>query len=509
MKLPNRMKALLSMVLAVTIAAIPAPALVSASVSEGLKVKSIAGDLDLGYMDGPLEQAQFSMPYELAMNKDGGLIIVDSYNNRIRLLSAGQVTTLAGFSDQTDSGGYPKGGYADGEALKARFNHPRGVAVDSKGNIIISDSENNSIRILTGSKVYTYAGAAKAGYVDAKGNAARFNLPSGLAIDSKDNLYVADTLNHVIRTITPEGVVTTFAGHTTAEGGYQDGTVEEALFNEPSDLAVDSEGAVYVLDSGNQLLRKIKDGVVSTIAGSGTEKMPGTSYIKGGFVNGSSDQAMFNFPMGIDVAEDGTIFIADTWNHRIRLIKENRYVGTLAGTGVPGMADGYAEQAKFNGPTGVVYSEGVLYVSDTWNNSIRSMKLDLSKLNVVADRDEIKATYQFDVTSNEIQVWYNSNRIEFPTVKPYLEGKKLYVPLKYVYEAWGAKVRWSTKYTKLLTKKPGYYHIFSPGADMTFKKQGYTYIDTESLSRITGLRVEWFPEYQALVIVERGTKLIQ
>lgn len=501
MRIRIKSQALLGLVLAASIAMMPAP--VSAAVPTIEKVKVLAGDGQFGYQDGTATEAQFSFPYGIAMDNTGGLIIVDSYNNRIRRYQDGTVTTIAGFTDQTDTSGFTKGGYADGEAAKARFNHPRGAAVDSKGNIYISDSENNAIRIIADGKVYTFAGAAKAGYTDAKGNKARFNLPSGIAIDSKDNLYVADTLNHVIRRITPDGTASTIAGHASEAGGYLDGTASEALFNEPSDLAIGNDGAIYVLDSGNQLLRRIKDGMVSTIAGVNNEKLTGTTYAKGGFLNGTADKAMFNFPMGIDIAEDGTIFIADTYNHRIRVIKENGYVGTLAGSGVPGLADGFAEQTEFNGPSDVLYRNGVLYISDMWNNCIRSLKLDLKDIKAAADRSEIEASYQFDTTTDELQVWYAGSRITFPTVKPYVEGNKVYVPLKYVTEAWGAKVRWIIKYKKLLIRKPGFYHIFSPGVDMTFKKQGYTYIDIESLGRLTGLRVEWFPEYHALVLEER------
>jgi sugar lactone lactonase YvrE len=498
MKIPNGVKAILGIILAVTFFIVPSPALATVTA----EVNSAAGDVEYGYQDGSADTALLCFPYGLAINKEGGLIIVDSYNNRIRLLKDNQVSTLAGFSDQTDDTGLPVVGYADGAALKARFNHPRGAAVDSKGNIFISDTGNNAIRIITEGKVYTLAGSTKAGYSDAKGNKAQFNMPSGMAFDSADNLYIADTMNHVIRCISSSGEVTTFAG-IASEGGYLDGAAKKALFNEPSDVAVDGEGSVYVLDSGNQLIRKIKDGVVSTIAGTNSDKITGTSYSEGGFKNGSSDEARFNFPMGIDVAEDGTIFIADTWNHRIRVIQKDGSVGTLAGSGIPGLVNGKVDEAEFNGPVDVLYSNGILYISDMWNNSIRTMNLHLGKIETIVDRSDIEEAYHFDVASDEIQVWYEGSRIGFPTIQPYKDGTKLYVPLKYVFNAWGAKVKWIIKNEKLLVKKPGFYRIFSPGKDMTFKKDGYTYIDTESLGRLTGLRIEWFPEYNALVIEER------
>ena len=283
MKHNKGIKIILITIIAIIFAAVPAPAKALAAASATATVKSEAGNGTLGFKDGTADQALFSFPYDMAFDKAGGLIIVDSYNNRIRLLKDNQVTTIAGGEDLISSSGLPITGYADGAALDARFNHPRGVSVDSKGNIYISDTENNCIRIITGGKVYTFAGTRIAGYLDAKDKKAQFNLPSGMAIDKEDNLYIADTLNNVIRKISPGGEVTTFAGKYSEVGGYQDGIAKEAQFNEPSDLAVDSLGTVYVVDSGNQLVRKIKDGVVSTVAGVSSNDIPNTPYAKVGF----------------------------------------------------------------------------------------------------------------------------------------------------------------------------------------------------------------------------------
>lgn len=496
MNMYKRLRNLLWISLAAAFIAVPIPALAAT----GVKVTNTAGMGVPGYNDGTVEEAQFHYPYGLTSDKNGGIIIVDCYNNKIRLLKDDKVITLAGYSSYTQADGLPMGGLMDGDALKADFNHPRDAVVDSKGNIIISDSENNVIRIMMDDKLYTLAGAATAGYTDGQGEKARFHLPSGMAIDNNDNIYVADTLNNVIRKITPKGEVSTYAGKACEEGGYCDAMATESLFNEPSDVAIDSSGAIYVLDSGNQLIRKIENGKVSTIAGTATDKISETSYSKGGFQNGTTDQAAFNFPMGIDVALDGTIFIADTYNHRIRVIKKDGSVGTLAGNGIPGWVDGYADTAEFNGPIDVLYDNGTLYISDAWNNVIRSMKVDLKKLNFVRDREELKGSYHFDKVTENIQVWYEGSRISLTKAKAYKEWDTIYVPLQEVMKAWGAKVKWVKKNKKLSVTGKGFHHVFEIGKENTVLENGKAYIETGSLGNITNLRLEWFPEYNALVI---------
>ena len=135
-----------------------------------------------------------------------------------------------------------------------------------------------------------------------------FGTLSGICIDSKDNLYVADSSNNVIRKISTDGIVSTFAGKYNSDGGYKNGVAAEALFNEPADIAIAKDGSLYVLDSGNQMIRKIKDGQVTTISGGRDAIMEGTNYAKGSFADGSSKNARFNFPKGICISDDGTIF---------------------------------------------------------------------------------------------------------------------------------------------------------------------------------------------------------
>lgn len=193
---------------------------------------------------------------------------------------------MAGSLKGTDLYGFPLGGLVDGDADQAMFNQPRAVVVDSQGTIYVADTGNNVIRKISQGKVSTYAGSGRAGFRDGSVRDARFNAPSGLALDKAGNLYVADTLNNVIRKITPQGVVTTYAGNKTGKAGYRDGSLAEAEFNEPAALAMDSQDNLYVVDSGNQLIRRISQDQVETIAGTRGSLLSGTTYIQGSFRDG-------------------------------------------------------------------------------------------------------------------------------------------------------------------------------------------------------------------------------
>jgi sugar lactone lactonase YvrE len=270
------------------------------------------------------------------------------------------VTTLAGSGDT----GEDTGGYADGPGAEAKFKEPTGVAADSAGNVYVADWSNNRIRkISPDGVVTTFAGSGDRAYSDGTGEAAKFAGPNGVALDSAGNIYVADRFNHRIRKISPAGVVTTIAGSTE---GYADGPVAEAKFNQPTGVTVDSAGNVYVADTGNHRIRKISSaGAVTTIAGSGTA----------GFAdNATGTSAQFNRPFGVAVDSTGNVYVADYDNHRIRKISPAGAVSTLAGNGEQGFADGTGAAAKFSVPFGVaVDSAGNVYVADTGNNRIRKI----------------------------------------------------------------------------------------------------------------------------------------
>jgi sugar lactone lactonase YvrE len=209
--------------------------------------------------------------------------------------------------------------------------------------------------------VTTLAGNGTSGFVDGTGDAAKFNYPYGIAVDSAGNVYVADAGNHRIRKITPDGTVTTLAGGGTA--GSDDGTGAAARFFTPYGVAVDPAGNVYVAEYGKHRIRKITpDGTVTTLAGNGTE----------GFADGIGSAAMFRLPRAIAVDAVGNVYVADTGNRKVRKINPDGLVTTLAGSdalgtieGLRSFADGPGTSARFGEPLGLAWeASGNLCVTD-------------------------------------------------------------------------------------------------------------------------------------------------
>jgi sugar lactone lactonase YvrE len=213
-------------------------------ITPGRQVSTLAGSGASGYTDGLGTAARFNRPYGVAVDSAGNVYVADVDNNRIRKIAPnGQVSTLAGEGST---------GYVDGLGTAALFNRPYDVAVDGAGNVYVVDRENSRIRKITPTGVVTTFAGSSPGYADGTGTAAQFNVLNGVTLDARGNLYVSD--NQRIRRITPDGVVTTLAG---GSPGYADGTGTAARFETPSGLAVDASGNLYVGDSGNNRIRKM------------------------------------------------------------------------------------------------------------------------------------------------------------------------------------------------------------------------------------------------------------
>lgn len=317
-----------------------------------------------GLQDGNGTGALFYSPRGIAVDGSGNLYVADTGNNAIRMITpAGVVTTLAGNGSA---------GSTDGTGVAARFNTPKGLTVNGAGTLIyVADSDNQEIRAVTSAGVVTtYAGAAgQSGSTNDPSNPlnARFSDPSDVTLDAGGNLYVADTINSVIRRISAAGAVTTLAGQV-GKFGHVDGTGAGAQFDGPTAVAVDPAGAtVYVADQASNTIRTVSTaaGVVTTLAGSSTTH---------GWTNGTGSAASFYTPTGI--ATDGTnVYIADTSTNLLRSIA----IGTAAVTTLAGSVGGRGYQdaavgsnARFDNAHGVASdAAGNIYVADWGNNLIR------------------------------------------------------------------------------------------------------------------------------------------
>jgi len=319
-------------------------------------VTTFAGSGLMGSVDGKGKTASFSNMMGIAADSKGNIYVADSHNNLIRRINPnGIVKTFAGSNAV---------GSADGPRATASFFNPEAVAVDRKGNVYVADTHNNLIRkISEDGVVTTIAGRRENSFIPGKDSSARFDNPSGIAVDLNGNLYVADWANNLIRKISPGGKVTNLAG--SGIPGSNDGIGSSASFYLPWGIAVDSANNVYVADSYNNMIRKISpEGVVKTLAGK-KEK---------GVANGSGSNASFFHPAGIALDKQDNIYVADMGNNIIRKISPNGIVITLAGNGVRGAVNGSDTAASFYKPYGVALDQdGNVYVADYQNNLIRKI----------------------------------------------------------------------------------------------------------------------------------------
>jgi len=317
-------------------------------------VTTFAGNGVSGYTDGTGTAARFYYPAGIAIDKAGDLYVADESSHRIRKVTPdGVVTTFAG------SSGFS--GTTDGLVTAARFHIPTGLAFDATGNLYVADHYNHRIRKITPEGMVSTIAGSTLGYADGVGSNARFYYPFNLAVDAAGNVYVADTYNHLIRKITPDGTVTTLAGSTQ---GYADGTGSAAQFSRPMDIAIDAMGNLYVTDDWNHRIRKITpSGVVTTLAGSTL-----------GHTDGIGTAAQFNYPVGITIDAAGNLYVTEAYNHCIRKITPTGVVTTIAGSGSAGLVNGIGTEARFSEPYGIAIDVlGNLYVADFRNHTIRKI----------------------------------------------------------------------------------------------------------------------------------------
>jgi gliding motility-associated-like protein len=412
-------------------------------ISPGGTVSTLAGSGTAGYADGPGAAASFYQPNGITVGADGNIYVADTYNQRIRKVTAtgysispalpagltlngqgritgtpvtatpatsynitaynaaGSSTTTISFFINADPNAPPVNpvpapvisytgpqiyaagaaitplaatntggqvppnfykqvstlagsgvsGATDGTGTAAKFYYPSGTALDTSGNIYVADSENHLIRKITpAGKVTTFAGVG-----------GEFSRPTGLAVSADGYIYVADMGSHRILKVSPAGVVSTMAG--SGEADFADGIGATASFNEPRGITIDATGNLYVADAGNCRIRKITPaGQVTTLAGSGEYS----------YQDGNGTGASFFYPTALTIGSGGNIYVADTYNYRIRKVTPAGQVTTLAGSGEEGMSDGTTIAASFKLPGGLTADAGGnLYVADTENHLIR------------------------------------------------------------------------------------------------------------------------------------------
>ncbi len=325
---------------------------------EGPAVSTLAGSV-LGYVDATGTNAQFKDPAFLVIDANNNLFVSEPANSTIRKITpAGVVTTFAGTANHSDSDeenyvgtnahfanpeglafdasgnlyvadydhnkirkitsegvvstfvGGPNSGYADGTGSAVQFTHPSGLAFDASGNLFVSEEGNHKIRKITPAGVVsTFAGDA-AGFSNGTGTNAQFHLPTGLAFDASGNLFVADFSNHMIRKITPSGVVSTYSGNLE---GSNDGPIAFASFKYPYHLAFDASGNLFVTEASNSKIRKITpEGIVSTFIGG-----------EPGFTDGVGSAVKFWLPRGLAFDTSGNLFVSDNGNNKIRKVHKN------------------------------------------------------------------------------------------------------------------------------------------------------------------------------------------
>lgn len=326
------------------------------------RVSTLAGTAGvIGSSDGIGPVAEFNMPFGIVTDSSENIFVADYMNSIIRKITPdGTVSTYAG-----TAGVY---GAVDGNRSTATFYVPAAIAIDSADNLYIADSGNNTIRKITANgDVTTLAGiAGMPGYADGSGTSTQFNMPAGIVVDKTGHIYVSDLGNQVIRKITPTGIVTTFAG-IAGQSGSTDGDRLTGLLGGPYGLVIDKNENVYVADYANSNIRKITPaGYITTIAGDSTNP---------GHVDGVGTAASFLYPAGITIDNAGILYVADFANHLIRKIAQDGTVTTFAGS-VTGHSDGTGVAAEFYGPAGITYNKvsGSIYVSDTGNNTVRKIR---------------------------------------------------------------------------------------------------------------------------------------
>ncbi|MBP3961328.1 stalk domain-containing protein [Paenibacillus lignilyticus] len=473
--------------------------------------------------NGKPAAAAFREPTSLLYDSGAdAFLVADSRNQNLRVVTPSQTATAAGIYIGDDELNSPMGSLLDGSAAEAAFNRPSGLAEDASGAVYVADAENNAIRKITNEgKVITIAGNGVMGSADGSGEAARFYHPLDVAVSGDGVIYVADTLNHVIRQI-KAGKVTTlnaastriveyFPGVVEGVGDYADGPLSQAKFNEPSGLALDAKGNLYVSDTGNNRIRYIdfKTQTVTTVAGgvTGTAVSYETNdpYSAGGYADGHAASAKFQTPRGLVVTPEGGVLIADSLNHVIRYLYKGM-VSTIAGTpGEEGRTSGVAGSATLNRPTDVALMEhGAFAIADAGSNTIRVVI-------PYTVPEQLKA-------DGRIHLLYHQNVLD-ANVAPTIKAGTTFVPLRVLTEKLGFKVNYAGG-SAVLEQNGVSYTVKSGSAQIvkklpsgatetltlrsaTFTSDSRLFLPVRFFAEELGLDVQWLSDTRAVLLRDK------
>ena len=460
----------------------------------------------------------FRSPHSIVALPDGSVLVSDSKNHLIRKIANGVVETYGGITLENDDYGMPQGGWSDGDKDLAVFSSPTGITADAEGNVYIADADNNLIRkISSDGKVTTVAGDGFIGNQDGVAGTARFNYPQDVAIANDGTIYVADTLNHVIRKISVHGDVSTLnapstrtvevmAGLAEFAGDYLDGDIHLAKFNEPSGLVIDNKGNLYISDTGNQLIRYIdfSANTVTTVGGNLEQSSfisdSNVLYTTGGHSDGDALKASFNFPKGLAITEENGILIADSLNHTIRYLL-NGQVTTLAG-----------DPNLLHNPTDVaVQEDGSILVTDSYNNTIRKFN-----------------TYEMVMKhlpqNNPVRVVVNSEVIQLDAT-PEAVGGRTMIPIRSFAKTMGYSLEYDNKDNTVLigegqttiklniskptitVAKSGSEEIQKRLDTAPFIKDSRAYVPLRALTEAFGYDVQWDNNSRTVMIQAAGLNL--